>query len=243
MFNQLLELLPEDPGRAMQIAAGSLTLIGLLLWLAGSRINRSAVTLSAVTIGALAGLELPKLLGWEISGMGPAVGGAVILGTLGFVLHRLGAGLIFGLVLALWAGALTWHIFGPEEVWNLPAPTEQVTPQEYVQSVWISLPPDFRHIAPYACLAAIVVGVACAILWPVLTTVSAWSALGTTLLLLGSTSLAYLTRPELLGHIPQGPWPVGSLIAGIFLLGVLIQWKLTSRKPSPLPKRSDLDSG
>src|SRR5206468_9593604 len=80
-------------GRYALLAALVGSAAGFVLWLAGSRFSRSLVTLLAVTVGAVLGMHLPGWFDWPIEGMGLAVGGAMVLGLSGFLLHNTWVGL------------------------------------------------------------------------------------------------------------------------------------------------------
>src|SRR5262245_56130142 len=108
MLLDLLQLLPTDPGGPVLLTTMIGTVVGAALWLLGAKISRPLVTLLTVLGGAMIGMHLPQWFGWQISGAGPAVGGAVVLGVSGYVLHRMWVGIGLGSVLALWAAMGTW---------------------------------------------------------------------------------------------------------------------------------------
>jgi len=107
MLREFLALLPESLGEcSLGIAIGG-ALLGLVLWLAGARFSRSLVTLIGVAIGTSVGMRLPGWLGWSIDGMAIGVGGAVVLGASGYLLHRSWIGLYLGaLSVALGGGGV-----------------------------------------------------------------------------------------------------------------------------------------
>src|SRR4029453_5362604 len=98
MVQELLNLLPQDVGRLGLVIAIVGSMIGLGMWLIGSRFSRPIVTLLTVLLGASIGMHLPKWFGWQISGAGPAVGAALVLGVTGYVLHGMWVGIGLGTV-------------------------------------------------------------------------------------------------------------------------------------------------
>src|SRR3954471_14599015 len=108
MFLDLLQLLPQTVGDGTRVLTMIGTAVGAVLWIGGVKMSRPIVTLVTVLIGAGVGMQLPRWFNWSVSGAGPAVGGAVILGVSGFVLHRMWMGIGLGLLLALWATFGIW---------------------------------------------------------------------------------------------------------------------------------------
>ena len=127
----LLSILPASwPGISTALAA-ALGIAGGMLWIAGACFSRSLVTLLLVAAGTWLGLRLPGWCGAHIDGMGPAIGGAVLLGTAGYTLHRAWIGLVLAVMLAAWAGTGAWlgmhHRPGTAESQYLDAPHETVS--------------------------------------------------------------------------------------------------------------------
>src|SRR5215218_9169883 len=112
MVQQLLPLLPKEIGQAALIAALVGTFIGVGLWLAGARFSRPLITLVTVSLGAVIGRALPGWMNWNVNSMAASVGGAVVLGMSGYVMHRVWVGLGLGLLLACWAALGTWVFAG-----------------------------------------------------------------------------------------------------------------------------------
>src|SRR5687768_12184326 len=129
-------------GRYALLAALVGSAAGVVLWLAGSRFSRSLVTLLAVSIGALIGMQLPAWFGWEIDGMGVAVGGAMVLGLSGYLLHNTWVGMALSAMLVLWAGTAAWVLAGggvtPGDVpW--PSLDWSAEPHVILATVWRAL--------------------------------------------------------------------------------------------------------
>ena len=93
---------------AVAVAGGAV--VGAVLWLAGARFSRTLVGLVTVSLGAFLGMEMPRYFGWGVSGAGPAVGMALILGLSGYIMHRFWIGVGLGTVLAAWAFLATWVV-------------------------------------------------------------------------------------------------------------------------------------
>src|SRR5580698_7482414 len=157
MLQALLSLLPRESGTAAVAFAAVGALCGAALWLSGARFSRYIITLTLVAIGTSIGVALPRWCGWRIDGSGTAIGGAIILGASGYVLHRGWVGAWFGFVMAIWAALGTWVELAPGEMWNWPARAGMNVPA-YLRQVWEALPPDVSHALPVVCGAAFVIG-------------------------------------------------------------------------------------
>jgi hypothetical protein len=222
MLQALISLLPTEMGTAAAVFAIVAVVCGVGLWLSGARFSRYIITLAAVAIGTSIGIALPKWFGWKIDGAGPAVGGAIVLGASGYVLHRAWVGTWFGVVLAMWAGLATWMELAANDIWIWPA---------YLKEVWNALPPDVSHALPVVCGAAFLIGAIPAIIWPRAGMVFLYSALGATLVAWMGTAVVNMEQPAWLAKIPPktSVQAMGMLLA--VLLGAGVQWQLNFRKP------------
>jgi hypothetical protein len=222
MLPELMGFLPQGASCSLGgVVAGAVG--GMALWLAGARFSRSIVTLAAVAIGTSFGLRLPGWLGWEIDGMGIAVGAAVILGISGYLLHRTWIGLGLGILSAVWAAfgakAAGGAAFDMTINWN-----GGVWPA--LQSAWSSLPLPLAREISLAASLAFIAGVTTAIFWPRLSRVLAWSLAGTTL---GLMMLAVASRSGQLHWMRAmglGASAQAAVLVGLVTLGGLIQWQL-----------------
>ncbi len=79
MLQELLTFMPREAGSATLAFASVGAACGVALWVSGARFSRYIVTLTAVAIGTGVGVGSPRWFGWAIDGMGPAVGGAIVL--------------------------------------------------------------------------------------------------------------------------------------------------------------------
>ncbi|CAN5665971.1 hypothetical protein BH09PLA1_BH09PLA1_28960 [soil metagenome] len=230
MLLDLLQLLPEKPGDGALIIAMIGAAFGAGLWIAGVKVSRPLVTLVTVLLGAVIGMNLPKWFNWSISGAGPAVGGAVLLGVSGFVLHRMWVGIGLGCVLAFWTALVMWLTMRDGSSWSWPACDDSTTWWSYLQDVWQIVPPNIARILPYATGVALVCGVASCILWPKLTTVVSWSAIGLTMCVSLAFTAISITHKEWLTDAPQRTWIQLLSLAGLWFVGAAVQWKLAPKK-------------
>ena len=236
MLLDLLQLLPDKPADGVLIIAMIGSVFGLVLWIAGVKVSRPLVTLVTVLIGATIGLQLPRWFNWNISGAGPAVGAAVVLGVSGIVLHRMWVGIGLGLTLALWCALGMWLIMRNNSSWDWPDLGDSQSWWAYLQDVWDDLPPNMARMLPYAAGAALVCGVASSILWPKLTTVLNWSAIGLTMCVALTTSAIAITHRDWLAKAPQQTWVQLASLAGLLFVGAAVQWKLSPKKRSGPPE-------
>lgn len=237
MVQLLLPLLPKELGTAALALAIVGCLIGVILWLLGSRFSRSLVSLALVSIGGWTGLFLPRWFGWSIDGWAPAVGLALVLGVTGFFLHRLWVGVGLGLVLAIWAAVVTWMLCGGADAsWSWPALTLKTQLWPYAHSLWDNLPGGVQRILPYACGAALLSGVCAGLLWPRFGVVTLYSALGVTLVVtLGLTAVNFY-RPRWIGVLPGRTAAQALTLVGLVAFGALLQWRIVPNGgPAPAP--------
>jgi hypothetical protein len=229
VVQELIYILPQDPGSMGLIIAVVGSLIGAGIWLLGARYSRTIITLLTVLLGATIGMHLPQWLGWQISGAGPAVGMALVLGVTGYVLHGMWVGIGLGTVLASWVTMGCWILLRHGAAWTWPDHPDGTSWSWYLAEVWQSLPADVSRILPYVAGTALVSGVAAAIIWPKTSLIVGWSMAGATLLLGMGVAAADYGQPNLLAHVPSQPWAQIGVMALLVLVGSLIQWKLGPR--------------
>jgi hypothetical protein len=237
MVHELFQLLPEQASSTTVLVLCAVAAVGAVMWACGAMLSKWLVTLATVLLGASIGMQMPRWFGWSISGAGPAVGMAVVLGVTGYAVHAGWMGVLLGLVLALWAAFVTWICAGDAQPMIIPAVDEFTTMASFCQDWWYQLPPPVAKFLPYTTAAAMVTGLAFAILWTRLTTVLAWSLAGATLLVGSGLAAAHFARPQWLdGRVPGLPLQI-AIVVLLVLTGALIQWKLTARRaPEERPK-------
>jgi hypothetical protein len=242
MVQPYLQLLPPHASSATTAALGVAAAVGAVVWLTGSVWSRWVITLFTVLLGATIGMQMPRWFGWNISGAGPAVGMAVVLGVTGFAVHGGWVGVLLGTVLALWAALVTWVCAGDGQPMSVPVVNEFTTFASFAQDWWHGLPPRVARLLPYSSAAAMVTGLACAILWTRLTTALAWSLSGVTLIAGCGLAAVHFAHPAWLeGRVPGVPLQI-VIVAALVLIGTLIQWKLAARRaPQPRPKSEASD--
>jgi hypothetical protein len=226
MVQELINLLPPDPGSVGLAIAIIGSIIGAGIWLLGARYSRTIITLLTVLVGAAVGVNLPRWFGWEISGAGPAVGAALLLGVTGYALHGMWVGIGLGTVLSSWATLACWIAFRNGAAWSWPPIEGDTTAASYLSAVWQGLPADVTRILPYACATAMVSGIAMAIIWPKVSLVVGWSMAGATLLAGMGLAAVNFGQPQWLGRVPSPLWAQMTLLTCMVMIGSLVQWKL-----------------
>jgi hypothetical protein len=230
MLQAFLSLLPTEGGTAVAACASVGVLCGAALWVSGARFSQYIITLAAVAIGTSVGVALPRWCGWKIDGSGTAIGGAIVLGASGYVLHRVWVGAWFGFVLAIWAALATWMELAASDIWIWPQRAGMSVPG-YLREVWAALPPDVSHALPVVCGLAFLIGVIPAIIWPRAGMVSLYSALGATLVAGLGTAAVNIEQPMWLAKIPPKPSVQMTAMMLVVLLGAGVQWQMNFRKP------------
>src|SRR4051812_36932469 len=111
---------PEHLDQFLQVSA-VIGVLATLLWLMGARYSRQILALVGVAAGALVGKHLPEFFP-KINMSAPvlAVVGALSLGVIAFISHRLLIGLMLGSVLVCWASFATWITQHGQQSWSQP---------------------------------------------------------------------------------------------------------------------------
>src|SRR3954463_4284086 len=124
MIQELIGILNTRQPSSMTVfleCAGVVGVVGFLLWLMGARYSRQIVTLCGVATGTLVGKHLPEIVPQiNLSPAVLAVGGALVLGVLAFVTHRLWIGVLLGSMLVVWASLGTWIARHGQQSWSQP---------------------------------------------------------------------------------------------------------------------------
>ena len=242
MVQEILPLLPKELGTlALALSIGG-CLVGVGLWLLGSRFSRTLISLVLVSVGGWTGLFLPRWFHWTIDGWAPAIGLALILGATGFFLHRMWVGVGLGLVLAVWAAVITWMLCGGNASWSWPRLSTSTFVVDYAQSLWQSLPPGVQKYLPFSCGAALVSGVASALLWPRIGVVTLYSIAGVSLIFALGLSAVNFSRPQWIGMLPARTSSQAMTLLAMVAFGALLQWKIApklkaaGKSPAPRPK-------
>jgi hypothetical protein len=233
MLRELLALLPDVLLRCPSGTAAVCAGLGAALWLIGGRFSRSILALAAVALGTFIGMRLPVWRGWQIDGMGVAVGGAILLGTAAFLFHRTCIGLLLGTGLVLWAGTGVWIFLAGQTYWDLHSVRWQGDLAQLLQQAWRTLPPSMTRVFPMACFAGLGCGITIAVFLPKLARVMTHSLIGVTLMAIMGAIFIGKAHPRWLQAIPRTQGMQGFALIGLVLVGVIIQWRMT---PS-LPKR------
>jgi hypothetical protein len=232
MLLDLLNILPLTLTTLGVVLCIAGLVVGGALWLTGANWSRWVVTLMAVAVGGTAGMLLPRWYLWPVNSMSTAVLGAVLLGVLAFIGHRVFAGLTLGGVLVAWAVLAVWvglradATLAPRQAWEL----EQMTVPQYAQDLWQRLPPPVARVVPYAAATAMVSGLCVTLLWPRVGRTLMGASLGVTLLVACGLTLVRAQRPAWLAHVPMEIPVQAGVLAGLTLVGALAQWQLLPSK-------------
>lgn len=236
MLLDLIKLLPQDVDHGTVALAVIGAVLGVGFWIAGVKFSRPLVTLVTVLGGAGIGMQMPRWFGWNVSGAGPAVGAAVVLGVSGFILHRMWIGLSLGLLLATWATLAIWLVMHGKTDWTWPAIDQSQPTCEYLKTLWQNVPSEVARLIPWAAGIAMIGALAAVILWPRLVTAVHWSALGLTLMTgLSLLTISHSDHRDWLEKVPPRALAQIGILFGMLLMGVAVQWKLSSSRGSAEP--------
>ena len=232
--------------RAVPVAAALLA-AGVVLWLAGARVGRSALTLVGVGAGAYLGLKLPAYMGWGIDGIATAFAGAMLAGLAGWALHTTWIGATLCTMLGLAGAAVAWVTLSDGSSWTLPTIDWSQPHVKILNSIWLSLPGEsLSRAMPYAIAGGMITGAAVALAWPKVARVMTWGLTGTAMMTLGGLFLVNRLRPDWLDALPREPGSVAMILGGVALLGMIVQWlMLPSLKCKPVvynDRRSPADA-
>lgn len=227
MLREAVDLMPDVVNSLPIGAALLLCALGVVLWLLGGRLSRSVLVLAAVAIGTVVGMRLPQWRGWQVDGMGLAVGGAMLCGSLVFFMHRTCIGLLLSCGLMLWTGLGLWAFMGGGASWDWRATPWDGDMVQYLHGLWQTLPPQLAHVFPISCFAAMAVGITIAVYSPKLSKVLAHSLIGVTLVAIMGTIAMLSLRPQMLSLIPESNRFQAVALVVLVGVGALIQWRLT----------------
>jgi hypothetical protein len=229
MFQELLPWLPREGGTLALALAMAGTLAGVGLWLMGARVSRGLITLMTVALGGVLGMELPRWYGWSTGGAATIIAGAILLGILGFTLHRVWVGLGLGMVLALWTAVGVWVVCGAGHDWTMPAVDwASATLPGVLVDIWHSLPEEVVRLLPWASATAVLSGLACALLWPRVGVALLYSMVGVSLIVGMGWSTLQQGHPQWLTMMPGRLWTQLLTLAGLVAFGVLVQcWQMS----------------
>lgn len=235
MLYQLTALLPSELLRLSAGATVMCAVAGIALWLVGARFSRYLVTLAAVAVGTVVGMRLPTWMGWQVDGMGTAVAGAIVIGVGGFLLHRTWIGLLLGLMMALWVGLAVWVAMAGDVQWDWHAVEWSGQPVQFMKNVWQTFPPNLSRIVPIAMMTGFGAGTLLAVFWPKLSKVLAFTLIGVTVAVPMGLVATRDVHPQWLSLVPSAVPAQVALLAGLVVLGSIIQWRNTPPRGGPKP--------
>ncbi len=227
MFQHWITLLPHQTGTITMIVAVIGCIFGLALWIAGARFSRSILTLAAVALGTICRIEAPALVQMVDRSDGAApVGIAVVLGVSAYVFHRIWVGAWLGTILTLWSALVLWAMRGHAFKWRWPQYNPAQTLPQYFQDLWQNVPESLHECLAFCAIAALLIGISAAWLWPRIGVALLWSAAGVSLLLPTAATAISLFDPTAFRHLPRQNSSQMALLLGLLAAGALFQWRM-----------------
>jgi hypothetical protein len=224
MIQELVGLFPDAANRVAPATAFGVAGVGVMLGLCGARFSRSLLTLVMVAVGTFVGMRLPRWFGWGIDPMGPAFGGAVVLGLCGYVFHRTLEGILLGILLAAGAGAATWVALAPGATWQWPGLEWSGGAAACLSKIWQSLPPALSRTFPIALAVGLGTGGILAAIWPKLGRVLLYSLGGVALFVVAGAVGVMRVRPQWIAELPADSARQMGIFSAIFVLCAGVQW-------------------
>lgn len=164
--------------------------------------------------------------------MGPGVGGAVVMGLLGYIFYRFWIATGLGVVAALWMGLGIWVMMGPGAQWSWPAVGQQAGESvgrwvwEVLVAGWGTMPAGLVRVLPFACGATLVCAAAAGMFWPKVGQVMFYSLAGTSLMVGAALAEMKWNWPGGLAKVPEKRWVQVAVLGGVVMVGVVFQWLL-----------------
>jgi hypothetical protein len=229
MLWQLTALLPGRLGEcSLGVAIGG-AILGMAFWIAGARFSRSLITLIAVAIGTSVGIRLPGWLGWNFDGMVIGVGGALLLGVSGYLLHRTWIGMYLAVLLAIWAGVGSWIALNSAGTTHWPTIDWSAGFVAALQTMWAQTASEPTRSVAIAAGIGLAVGVLMSVFWPKLSSVTTWSLAGVTLVASMFAATMQTTHWHAAAALNASGMIQGAVLIGLVVLGASIQWLIIPR--------------
>lgn len=230
LLSRLLLLLPETAPSVLWVwyvlAAG----VGALFCVAGSRMSKMILILTAVAVGATCARYVSAAFGYHPDPMAATIGGAVIAALLMVFLHRFVTALGLSLLLSLWAAAAVWIHAAAPTTWSWPSPVQGGP--GFVALCSNQLPPEVAQWMAALAGLAFLAGLAIAALMPRVALPFFWALLGTTIMAFVGLAYGAYVQPHFFDPLPKDALKQTGLLAGTVLVGFLIQWWPRSRPAS-----------
>jgi hypothetical protein len=236
MLQTLTNLLADRLGDRAFFLAMTAALLGVFVWLLGARFGKSVLALIGVGLGAWLGLNLPRWYGWNFDGMALGMGGALVAGFAGYLLHTTWVGGALVINLTLLFAVTTWAVLAGNATWQAPSISDWSVGQvEVLRTVWRSMPGDLPRVMPYAVAMGVITAVAVSILWPRLAKAFSWSLTGLVLIIVGGGVVLMVRRPDsdLSGYLPSAAGARVTVLWGLAGVGMLVQWWSMATAPTP----------
>lgn len=237
VYYSILQSLPPDPSGVIVNCIVAIAIgIGALTCLLGALHSRPTISMIMFCLGTVAGYLLPGWLGYHFNvSISIAVGG-VVLGLVGYLLHRWCVAVCLGVLVAAVATVILYDQTNmtPAPVGEQPVVVASVG--QMLSERWETAPDSFRKLVPWVAIGAFVASAALAIGLPKFG-MAAFYSLGGTVLTLFAIGLGHST-PKItwLDSLKSGPMTVAALGITMLLVGFLAQVGLVYR---PTPRRAE----
>ncbi len=234
------------PDQTLIIVALLGLFVGTMLWLAGYRLARPALTMVLAALGAFLGYLAPVMWHWPLVNIASAIIMAIIgalLGSIGFRFMQ--AVLVAALVAITILSAFALQHPGTAPPHTQPAPRPMAAPavapahhqsNARLQQIWnnakaygvawqktvLQMPPAARNTAVALASGAALAALVLAVLFRRTTSVVATACVGTAILTLCLLVLGRAFAPKLLAHW-QGRLNLSWLVPGAAGAGILLQ--------------------
>jgi hypothetical protein len=112
---------------------------------------------------------------------------------------------------------------------------------QYLSTLWHQTPAPMTEVLPYACGAALILGIVIVHLWPRLGTASLWASAGVTLLIgMGVAAVEYAS-PNTLARVNPRPDEEAAAMIALLAIGLFVQWKIIPHSAGEEGDKADDD--
>jgi hypothetical protein len=140
----------------------------------------------------------------------------------------------------LWGAAGSWFALMRSRSMLAVSVDWQTGIPEACRSMWTQLPATLAHALAIAVGIGLLAGAVMTIFWPKLSRVTTWSLGGITLIVVMLAAAQQTTHSNLIASLKLSDALQATALAGLVVLGALIQWGISPRSQPSVPRKRPL---